>query len=76
MMTGKILADVGQLLLDRGLLLTALELHAELCERGEEVEVLREYFANMPVPEDEGREPASTTPRGSLGRGQTRTFID
>ncbi|XP_063983831.1 RAB11-binding protein RELCH homolog [Diachasmimorpha longicaudata] len=38
--------DIATKLLNEKLLLTALELHAELCEAGREIPVLRDFFAN------------------------------
>ncbi|XP_011301250.1 lisH domain and HEAT repeat-containing protein KIAA1468-like [Fopius arisanus] len=38
--------DIATKLLSEKLLLTALELHAELCEAGRELPVLRDFFAN------------------------------
>ena len=38
--------EVASALLEEGLVLTALELHAELLESGKEVASLRDYFSN------------------------------
>lgn len=38
--------EIATKLLDEKLYLTALELHAELCEVGKELPVLREFFSN------------------------------
>ncbi|XP_012259710.2 RAB11-binding protein RELCH homolog [Athalia rosae] len=38
--------DIATKLLNERLLLTALELHAELCEAGRELPILRDYFSN------------------------------
>ncbi|XP_057332305.1 RAB11-binding protein RELCH homolog [Microplitis mediator] len=38
--------DIATKLLSEKLLLTALELHAELCESGKELPILRDYFSN------------------------------
>ncbi|XP_012276159.1 lisH domain and HEAT repeat-containing protein KIAA1468 homolog isoform X2 [Orussus abietinus] len=39
--------DIANKLLNEKFLLTALELHAELCEAGQELPVLREFFSNV-----------------------------
>ena len=38
--------EVAKKLLKWKLLLSALEVHTELCERGRELHVLRDYFSN------------------------------
>lgn len=49
-------------LLNEKLLLTALELHAELCEAGKELPILREFFSNPNNFESSSIKPEPYTP--------------
>lgn len=53
---------IASKLLNEKYLLTALELHAELCESGREVPILREFFSNPANFESSSVKPEPFTP--------------
>lgn len=54
--------EMATKLLNEKLLLTALELHAELCEAGKELPILREFFSNPNNFENSNIKPEPYTP--------------
>lgn len=54
--------EIATKLLNEKLLLTALELHAELCEAGKELPILREFFSNPNHFESQSIKPEPYTP--------------
>lgn len=54
--------EMATKLLNEKLLLTALELHAELCEAGKELPILREFFSNTNNFESSNIKPEPYTP--------------
>lgn len=54
--------EMAAKLLNEKLLLTALELHAELCEAGKELPILREFFSNPNNFENSNIKPEPYTP--------------
>jgi len=54
--------EMATKLLNEKLLLTALELHAELCEAGKELPILKEFFSNPNNFENSNIKPEPFTP--------------
>lgn len=54
--------EIAIKLLNEKLLLTALELHAELCEAGKELPILRDFFSNPNHFETHNIKPEPYTP--------------
>lgn len=54
--------EMATKLLNEKLLLTALELHAELCEVGKELPILKEFFSNPNNFENSNIKPEPFTP--------------
>jgi len=54
--------EMAAKLLNEKLFLTALELHAELCEAGNELPILREFFSNPNNFENSNVKPEPYTP--------------
>ncbi|XP_011138092.2 lisH domain and HEAT repeat-containing protein KIAA1468 homolog [Harpegnathos saltator] len=65
--------DIATKLLDEKLLLTALELHAELCEVGKELPILREFFSNPSNFENSSIKPEPYT---SMPRSSSQATLD
>lgn len=68
--------EMAAKLLNEKLFLTALELHAELCEAGKELPVLREFFSNPNNFENSNVKPEPYTPMRMylVSRGLLQTF--
>ena len=54
--------EIATKLLNEKLLLTALELHAELCEAGKELPILKEFFSNPNHFENQSIKPEPYSP--------------
>ncbi|XP_014473409.1 PREDICTED: lisH domain and HEAT repeat-containing protein KIAA1468 homolog isoform X2 [Dinoponera quadriceps] len=65
--------EIARKLLDEKLFLTALELHAELCEVGKELPVLREFFSNPNNFENSSIKPEPYTP---MPRSSSQATLD
>ncbi|XP_024886133.1 lisH domain and HEAT repeat-containing protein KIAA1468 homolog [Temnothorax curvispinosus] len=65
--------EMATKLLNEKLLLTALELHAELCEAGKELPVLREFFSNPNNFENSNIKPEPYTP---MPRSSSQATLD
>ncbi|CAK9833252.1 RAB11-binding protein RELCH, partial [Anthophora retusa] len=65
--------EIANKLLNEKLLLTALELHAELCEAGKELPILREFFANPNHFESQNIKPEPYTP---MPRSSSQATLD
>ncbi|XP_011883081.1 PREDICTED: lisH domain and HEAT repeat-containing protein KIAA1468 homolog [Vollenhovia emeryi] len=65
--------EVATKLLNERLLLTALELHAELCEAGKELPILREFFSNPNNFESSNIKPEPYTP---MPRSSSQATLD
>lgn len=65
--------EIATKLLNEKLLLTALELHAELCEAGKELPILREFFSNPNHFESQSIKPEPYTP---MPRSSSQATLD
>lgn len=65
--------DIAIKLLNEKLILTALELHAELCEAGRESPILKDFFANPNNFENTGVKPEPTV---SIPRSSSQATLD
>lgn len=65
--------DMATKLLNEKLLLTALELHAELCEAGKELPILKEFFSNPNNFENSNIKPEPFTP---MPRSSSQATLD
>lgn len=65
--------EIAKKLLNEKLLLTALELHAELCESGKELPVLRDFFSNANNFEAQNMKPE---PFISMPRSSSQVTLD
>ncbi|XP_029664686.1 RAB11-binding protein RELCH homolog isoform X2 [Formica exsecta] len=65
--------EMATKLLNEKLLLTALELHAELCEAGKELPILREFFSNPNNFENSNIKPEPYTP---MPRSSSQATLD
>ncbi|XP_070166057.1 RAB11-binding protein RELCH homolog [Polyergus mexicanus] len=65
--------EMAAKLLNEKLLLTALELHAELCEAGKELPILREFFSNPNNFENSNIKPEPYTP---MPRSSSQATLD
>ncbi|XP_017887570.1 RAB11-binding protein RELCH homolog isoform X1 [Ceratina calcarata] len=65
--------EIATKLLNEKLLLTALELHAELCEAGKELPILREFFSNPNHFENQNIKPEPYT---SMPRSSSQATLD
>ncbi|CAL7935188.1 unnamed protein product [Xylocopa violacea] len=65
--------EIANKLLNEKLLLTALELHAELCEAGKELSILKEFFSNPNHFESQNIKPEPYTP---MPRSSSQATLD